>query len=615
MSQIKIVPQINGSQLVYKYGVRMNLKVCGDIDDQIRRARAMYNNIIAVMRGIYDEMQTFTMEHAGPEGQALHEKIVAANVAFDAAKADNDEPRMKQIAMERRELWKALSIILKEVRKEHKNTLKERFYSRIGNNSSTETYQCRAEAIVGGLGYATATKVLDNALKAWQMSMVKGKAPRFARGEEKDQDTLTLQFSQAGGVPVEDIFTGKRKDIGIEYPKKGFGPRSYSAFRFRLGAASEESYAEGTVQLHRAIPENARIAMAHLTRKKAGRKYQYELQLLATLAEPINLLPDHRRKPLVAIHFGWSGDEEGRRLAGIADNADPLEARLLTLPPDIEDDIREASALQAKRDTYRDEVFLRLKEENTLPTKGETPLSEHWNKIRKLPAQHVSANRMHHLAWLVKSELIEIPEWFETWRKADQRMWVQATSLARRARNRRKKYYEKVAIDLASRYEAILIEMPDLKKSAEKVNEKTGEKTEFAKKARSGRVIAALYVLESAIQWAACKHGSAVLKIKGEKTASVCAFCEGDHLEEKEEHDSQTLYCPDCGSTVDRKLNGAANAWKRAASDLESLVTEYWEETREKQMGKAETKRLKSEKMAEARRLKRQTASQASAGA
>lgn len=604
MGKIEITPQINGNQIVYKYGVRISPDSVPDIDGQIRVARAMYNNIIAVMRGIYDEMQTFVMDHAGPEGQVLHEKIAAANTAFAAAKADNDEARMKKIALERREYWKELSVILKEVRKEHKDTLKERFYRRIGNNASTETYACRAEAVRDGLGPFTATRILDSALKAWEMSMAKGKAPKFARGDEKDQDTLTLQFTQAGGAPVEDIFTGKRKDIEIAYPQKGFGARSYSAFRFRLGAASEGVYAEGTVQLHRAIPQDTHIAMAHLVRKKIGGKYQYELQLLATLAKPLDLTPEYRRKPLVAVHFGWSWDEEGRRLAGIADTDDPIDAQMLTLPVSIENDINESSNIQSKRDTYRDETFMRLKEEMELPTEGDTPLVEHWNRIRKLPAQYLSANRLHHLIVLMRDAEITIPAWLETWRKADKRMWTQAVFLARSARNRRKTYYEKVAIDLASRYETILLDMPDMKEAAKKIDERTGEKTDLAKKARSGRVMAALHVLESAIKWAACKHGTAVLKVKGEKTASVCGFCGGEHLEERQ-NDSQTLYCLDCGSTMDRKLNAAATAWKLAHNELEPLVTSYWEETLALIQNKGEKKRLKSEKMAEARRQKR----------
>lgn len=610
---IDIVPQTNASTLVYKYGIRLNLESIEWVDEQIRLSRQLYNQIIEKMREIHQEMQSFTIAQAGPEGQALQDMIEQLNLTFNAAKANNDEPAMKQIAQERREHWAKLSVILKRVRHEHRDTLIERFYSRIGRNATCATYQCRAEFVQNGLGQSTATRILENALRAWQMSMKKGKAPTFSKASEKQQDQLTIQFSTAGGCPIETIFAGKRKDFLIQYPKeKGFAPRSYTPFIFRLGAASAHCYARGTVQVHRPIPANTHISMVHLVRKRLGNRFFYELHLVAHLSEPITIAPAHRRKPLVALHFGWSVDEQGgRRLAGWSDNGQESDVKILRLPVSIETDLQASEALQSKRDVYRDEIFNQLKawnkegHQDNLPTEGESDLARYWNKIRKLPAQHVSANALHRIVNAMVYENWSIPSWLSTWDKVDQRMWVQAVHLARRARNRRKNYYEQVALDLVRNYETIFLDLPDLKESAQKVNPLTGETTALTPSARSGRVVAALFVLDAAIKWAACKHGCAVLKNDSGKTAGMCHVCGHTDLK-TEAKDSQTLYCPNCKSTLDRKRNGAVNAWRIVQTDLESLVTRYWEETRAIINGKADKDQIKKDKMAEGRREKRQ---------
>ncbi len=544
------------------------------------------------------------MERAGEEALALQAQVETLNLAFAQAKAANDEPEMKQIAEKRRNARKALYPLLNETRKAHRAELIEKFYSRIGNNSRCETYQLRNAAVQDGLGSSTANRILDNALKAWQTSMQQGRPPRFSVGAEKMQDTLTIQFAMAGGAPAEDIVLGKRKDVIIEFPKVGFRKRSYTPFLFRLGAATADTYAEGTVQMDRPFPEGAHVALARLVRTRVGMKFQYKLQFLINLPESAKVETPQRRKPFVAVHFGWSFDEQGRRLAGISDNGDVLDAQLLQLPADIEINLKRSAVIQSMRDEFRDGIVAQLKERLVLPEglTEEDALTEIWSKLKKLPAQHISANRLHYLATLLR-ERDATPDWFDAWRKDDRLQWQAQVSLACRARNRRRHFYRVFALNTARKYEAILLEIPDLKKAALKLDEKTGEKTDLARKARAGRTVAALYELESAMKWAACKAGSAVLKLRGEQTATTCGVCGASgKILKADEEDGQTLYCQSCGSTMDRKKNGAANAWQFAANDLESLVTSYWETVLAQQSKAGERKAEKSAKMAAGRK-------------
>lgn len=122
------------------------------------------------------------------------------------------------------------------------------------------------------------------------------------------------------------------------------------------------------------------------------------------------------------------------------------------------------------------------------------------------------------------------------------------------------------------------------------MNPVTGEKSEFSAKVRAGRVVAALYELESAIRWAAAKHGTALLEISG-KTASSCSICGSDAIV-ADEDDLQTLHCEGCGADLDRKQNGAALVWQHVNAGYEYAVEDYW-------MAHQETVREKAEKLTE----------------
>ncbi|WP_414039481.1 hypothetical protein ACJU26_09835 [Acidithiobacillus sp. M4-SHS-6] len=581
-----------------------------DVWLQIKKARALYNQIIAVMREVYDEMQIFVRDRLPAESQERLQRIEQLNAAFTAARADNDEARMRDVAAQRRETWKTLSTDLKAVRAEYKAEMQERFYSRVGNNSRCATYQCRADAVRDGLGQATATAILNNALTAWKMSMARGRPPRFARGEERQQDSLTLQFAMAGGQPIEKFFTGQDQSLSIQYPKKGFRRKSYSQFRFRLGAASADCYATGTVQLHREIPAGSHVAKAFLVRSKRGRHWQYELQLMVTLPEPLNGAGTLRKKPLVAIHFGWAREDDGRNLAGISADGHPLHVQILQLPADVEEDLAESNQLQAMRDAYRDEIFPKLKTECAdLPHDAESEdfLKRLWAKYRRLPVQHVSADQLQRFVSALRMrEEYPLPNWLVRWYKVDKRLGDRAKALARKARNRRMYFYRQVALGLARNYESILVDMPELKKAAEIVDPVTGERTDMTRKARSGRVVASLYSLESAIKWAACKEGTAVLELGSEETVQDCAFC-GAHGLQSDAENGQELYCPECGSRASRKATGAANSWRIANARREELVTDYWYQTLELRQKKMVAKQEKNAKMAEGRRKFRAT--------
>jgi len=614
MTEIKPALLPHGNVLIYEYGARLDKECIPAVNDQIFKARRLYNDLVAAIRAIVNGMKAFVLENAGPEAMRCQEEIDRLNEEFAAARAANDEAAMKRVAEVRREKWRELAVLVKETRKALRTEINRDYLSKIGKNSACETYKIRSLAVAEGLGWATANQVLDAALIAFKKSFVRGNGPRFAVGEEKDQDTLTLQFTAAGGVPVDALLGGRHGELSI-LPTNGCGPRKYGELRFRLGAAAAGINATGTWQYHRPLPEGASAGLARLIRRRVGKDYKWAIQIQVKRPS-MEQETIEGRKPLATVHFGWAADMDGRRVAGIAEGADPGQAMVLTLPKEVEQGLQRASAIQGERDTARDAIIPRLKEielpdvaiEDTDVLPPDSPearlarANAELKAIRRLPAQHVALRRLHRLCAMLR-DTDNLPDWLEEWRKEDRMRWQSAAHIARRARNLRKDFYRKTAIDLARRYSAIAIEPLDLAKAAVKVDERTGEKTEFAKKARTGRVVAALYELESAIRWAAAKTGAALLELSGGETASYCSVCGGNVQADETRH--QTLHCQACGAELDRKQNGAALAWQMVNEDLESLVEQFWTETlaarREADGKQAE----KKQKMAEGRRKAR----------
>lgn len=586
--------------VIYEYGLRIDKDSMEAVLQQITLSRCLYNDIVAIIRDMVNAAHAFVIDKAGVEAVRTQEEINSLNEAFKAAKAHSDEPEMKRVAQERREKWAALSGLLKGARKEYRAQIQERFFSKIGRNSACLTYQKRSQAVAAGLGWGTANAVLDAALQAFKKSISLGKAPRFASGAEIDQDCLTLQFTAAGGVSAKTLLSGRGGDLVLS-AAGGCGRRKYGEFQFRLGAAKANTYANGTWQYHRPIPEGAYVALARLVRRRIGMHYKWAVQLLVKPKEPLRCEVGSR-KPLAAVHFGWAADISGRRIAAIANDAEPGAAQIIVLPPSIELWLIRSAEIQGIRDAERDEIAVKARQID-LPDGASENLQELLGRLRRTRPQDISANRLHYLCRLLRTE-DNVPDWLEAWRKEDRMKWQDQTHIARRARNARRSFYRELAIRLASEYDAIAIEPLDLVTAALKVDEKTGEKTEFAKKARAGRVVAALYELESSIRWAAAKTGAALLEITG-PTASTCAICGGSINAAEDDH--QELHCNECGAVLDRKKNGAAIAWQAVNDQREDVVTAFWSSMVAESQAKKEKKAEQLAKMVDGRRKARTT--------
>lgn len=570
----------------YKYGVVLDDETIPLVWEQIRLARELYNDLVAAMRITHADMQQFVLDHAGEDAKVIAGNIELLNDAFKVAKAAQDDAGIKRIAQERKALRTELYSVLKVVRTQYKDEIKSRFLSKIGKNAGMMTYQLRCAAVDKGLGWATASDVLDRALKAWSKRFSMGKPPEFAKGRDKTQDSLTLQFTASGGLPVSALF-GKSKELSL----------AGGELLFRLGAANANHYATGKINLHRPLPPESHVVKAALIIKRVANRYYAEIQLTVKQAVDMAVIP--KRQSLLAVHLGWSKGEAGRRIAGINDTNDPSTAQVVLLPDCVEQNLAAAADWQSRRDQARDALHPRLKE---WIIEDETLYAE-LKAIQRLPAQYVNPERIQRLLTQCWIRGIEQPDWLAAWRKWDKKAWQQAGFLAEKAKNQRKEFYQQLAQQWAKNYAAIVVTKLDLKASAVKLDEETGERGEFVKKARVGQRAAALSQLMLILKWQAKKHGTALFEDTGEVN-TLCASCGNPAMQESQE-DWHTLRCTACGASHDRKENGASIAYQLNEGDIAQRVNLYHAEQRHAANESAIKKLARLKKMQDARRARK----------
>jgi hypothetical protein len=512
-------------------------------------------------------MNAWVLERAGPRAQALQAELSECEAAIAVARAGAEVERLHLLAPQRVELGIELTALLRPIRERHRADLRALFFSRVGNTTSTQTYRLRCQAVEAGLGWATATEVLDSALLAWKKSLALGRAPKFTNADRKEQDTLTLQFTLKGGLPVEQVLDGSSQEIHLT-PADAARRRAYGAFRFRLGLARDGVNATGTWQHHRPIPQGAHVACARLVRRSVADKDRWSLQLVLRLAEPIRI--DHTPlTDLAAVHFGWTRCEGGRRVATVARSADPGAAQPVVLPASIEGDLHHSAELQGRRALARDALLPHLatlaNAKRQLPPGQRAELET----LAKLPVNHVAFGRIYRL----HKALAGIGlwrDWFDAWIRDDRMHWQAAVLLARRARGRRRDFYRYTALQIARDHRAVVMEPLDLRAASKAVDEASGQWAAFSRHARAGRVVVALHEFEHALRWACARHDTPVFELKG-MTTRTCATCGAIGLAAAQDARQQVL-CVHCGAEHDRHANAACCAWRWTHEGLDGRV-------------------------------------------
>ncbi|ROZ78366.1 zinc ribbon domain-containing protein [Ramlibacter sp. WS9] len=563
--------------LVYEFGARLDDECAGAVFEQIRKARFLYNSLVERIRFIHEEMNAWVLERAGPDARDLQTRLTGCEHDIGAARSRSDVAALRLLSPLRVELGKELTPLLRPVREQHRAAIKSLFFSRVGNTRATETYQLRCQAVADGLGWATATMVLDSALLAWKRTLVMGRAPKAADQGRHLQDTLVLQFTDKGGLPAERVLDGSNREIHLCAPEVA-RRRAYGRFRFRLGLAKDNVYATGGWQYHRPLPSAAHVSSARLVHRRVADQDRWVLQLVLRLPEPIHL-PSAPVADLACLHFGWMKSGKGRRVVTVARSADPGAVECVELAASVEDDLQRYAALQSGRAKSRAALVPKIA---ALASSNRLPAGAIAAEVDAMVLQgdRVAPGKIYRL----QTDLANVGirrAWLDQWVSDDRKKWQAAVMLARRARGRRRDFYRVTALRLARDHRAIVVEPLDLKAASKSQNPQTGGWADFSHHARAGRVIAALHEFEAAIRWACVRHGTPVFELKA-MTSQTCAVCGSAGVTAAPGH-PRAMRCAACGASHDRHANAAACAWQWAHQGLDIRLESYRSEAQAQQ--------------------------------
>lgn len=556
--------------VVYEFGARLEPASQMAAGVQIEQARTLYNALIGCIRTVHAEMNAWVLDRAGARAQHLQAQLALCEAEMATAKAAADVERLHGLAPQRLQLGTELTSLLRPVRERHRAEMRSRFFARVGNTIGTETYRLRCQAVDAGLGWATANEVLDSALLAWRKSLALGRAPQFASGDRKDQDTLTLQFTARGGLPVRQVLDGSSQELHLVCPDAA-GRRAYGSFRFRLGLARDHVDAAGTWQYHRPIPDGAHAVSARLVRRRVADRFRWYLQLVLRLAEPVHLEAAPRSR-LAALHFGWTKCDGGRRVATVSRGADPAAIDAIVLPASIEDDLAQAAVLQGRRAQAREELLPHLATLTRVKRRMPTALRAELEALAALPVGQIASARLYRLHKAL-GEVRLWRDWFDAWIRDDRMRWQAAVLSARRARGRRRDFYRCKALEIARDHEAVVLEPLDLRAASQAVDEASGQWAAFSRHARAGRAVAALHEFEQALRWACARCDTPVFELTG-MTAQTCAVCGTAGMTVPVGAQWQ-VRCGHCGAQQDRHANAACCAWRWTHQDLDLRIRDH----------------------------------------
>lgn len=163
--------------VVYEFGARLDASCRAAASEQIDKAQRLYNTVIGCIRDVHNQMNAWVLERAGLHAQALQAQFAACEQEIASARAANEFERLRLLSPQRVAIGAELTSLLRPVRDRHRAEIRALFFARVGNTTNTETYQLRCRAVDEGLGWATATEVLDSALLTWKKSLALGRAP------------------------------------------------------------------------------------------------------------------------------------------------------------------------------------------------------------------------------------------------------------------------------------------------------------------------------------------------------------------------------------------------------------------------------------------------------
>lgn len=582
--------------MTYQFGMLAPLDWGDDCDDELRRQNVLWNNLveierahIAAVRAVGTTENPFTepLAHAlervaeirrrtkarnaaarrrvesedlGAELQTARkalQEIAASEKAWRKAAYQANRDKLRALEQERyaaakrvhqEAVWggaeqRDIILRIRELREVSASSGRARIGSAASNlhdpcsaeKKEIDQLQAQLAALPHGLFWGNANAIVESFETGRKAARARNGEMHF-RHYDGSGGRITNQVQ--GGISPAELEAGEHSQVQMGPAPAGIRNKRARAITMTVYASGHGKYRKVTwpVIVHRDIPADARIQSVSAHRVRRGRDWRWSVSITVRVPAPA----PRTEGPRVAVNLGWRSTVGGLRVATVLREG-AIEPEHILLPERIIDGVQLTTRVASEVDEARNRTWLWV---SALP-RDDMPETVAAELAGLTARRHITAR---HLAYLLSA-------WPADWRPDDRRDLAAYLSRNRRTTTinshrrdntseRRKRLYEAEALRLLGDAREIVLNVHDMQETA-----RTDSGLHAG--ARHNRVVAAPYVLRSAINNIARRNGIAILKYGGHNDR--CAHCGGD-LAVRDE--TQLFWrCGHCQRSTDQDTN------------------------------------------------------------
>jgi transposase len=565
--------------VVRQYGLLDPLDWGEDCEEQLRLQTQFWNALIEIERGHRDAYLAATADNpavAALEARVREEVDVrAALVAERRARRKAARGRVPSKDLNDRITRTSQEIAslcagLRQARRDARERVMDKM-SEIHERRRAAVKRARQQFAQSGLWWGNYNAVAQSHEVGRKLAIKRGGQLRIRRHDGSGRFTNQIRKGSdpvLTGMSVDDLFSGAMSQVSVgPLPDNAFTHPSRSERsrlqRTKLTATvfmrhGERRSVTWPMLMHRPIPDDCRIKIVTVKRRRLGDRWHWKATFVCTRACQLTL-PEGGR--VVAVDLGWRKLPDGIRVATVLRN-DEATPSFVVLDQATIDAFAHVDELRSRRDKMRDEItpLVRSLDWSGAPAaiaalgegiKCSTVLGP--NRLARLAIVWRDFPTYQHKAF----------EQLETWRRFEKKLWLEEVNLREKLRGRRRDYYRRAAKVIVAGARKVVIDRAGMAQAA-RVNHEDGRDPVLHAAARHNRTLAAPGELAKWINVQAAKVGAEVVEHGGVSTW-ICHCCGMEVAPSTPSALHQS--CPHCHAYWDQDVNAARNLLRVGTAD------------------------------------------------
>jgi hypothetical protein len=410
--------------------------------------------------------------------------------------------------------------------------------------------------------YSGTYQLVEEAMQESRTTTPLGKDPRFWRS---DKAVVSAQIP--GGIALHELEDDTQVQMHVADPERDL---RYRVLKIRVGSIKKRKpiWAQVPLKLDRPLPMGCRIKRVTVRRvlggartanPLSGRRERWTVEFV--IDEPLPI-PSHG-VGVVGVNVGWRRIDDELRVCTHA-SEDGRDIGELRLSAHLLGGFERVETLRSTRDKMRGPALDLLRSFRHTTENAwflaETTHAHVWRSSRKL-AQLVGRWRHNRFEG---DEMIFA--WLSHWLERDRHLWQWEKDQTENNLEARKKVFERYAVELACKYDTLVLDDYDLRKHAKRPDtdasrdEEGRRESHQAAKARSWRQKADVSKLRNVLHNAFLTRGGRICKLQAmtTRTCNTCGLVARDV-----DFAAAIVWTCECGAVHDQDVNAGDNLCER----------------------------------------------------